>query len=246
MSICVQYKLSSTRLNAVFALKLFAAMRQHLEENAAWRQLKQNYSQLLPLLCQPKKYQPRTKSPSGGRAEVLRRGTSRMDAARGVMGQGGPMYAGPRSNTGTRDVERSETRMQGRVSFAYFSLHGQIKVRRPRGRNTSRQRIRCCAERLCNSRVMLGIAKLNLRAPSHPTLLLLLAPQPFCRHVAHCFGRPIFYPSHKCAIKLEARAASLRQKSANILCISIGRSDRCFCRYRVAVPVETIHPEFSK
>ena len=243
MSICVQYKLSSTRLNAVFALKLFAAMRQHLEENAAWRQLKQNYSQLLPLLCQPKKYQPRTKSPSGGRAEVLRRGTSRMDAARGVMGQGGPMYAGPRSNTGTRDVERSGTRMQGRVSFAYFSLHGQRKVSK---RNTSRQRIRCCAERLCNSRVMLGIAKLNLRAPSHPTLLLLLAPQPFCRHVAHCFGRPIFYPSHKCAIKLEARAASLRQKSANILCISIGRSDRCFCRYRVAVPVETIHPEFSK
>lgn len=86
---------------------------------------------------------------------------------------------------------------------------------------------------------------LNLRSPTHPSLLLL-APQPFCRHVAHCFGRPIFYPSHKRAIKLEARAASFRQKPANILRISIGRSDRCFCRYRIAVPVETIHPEFSK
>ena len=95
---------------------------------------------------QPQKHRPRAKSPSGGRAEVLRRGTSRRDAARGVMGQGWPMYAGPRSNTGAREVERSETRMQGRVSFAYFSLHGQRKVRRPRGRNTKHQRIRWCAE----------------------------------------------------------------------------------------------------
>lgn len=40
--------------------------------------------------------------------EVLRRGTSRMDAARGVMGQGRSMYAGPR--------------MQGRILFGYFLL----------------------------------------------------------------------------------------------------------------------------
>ena len=120
----------------------------------------------------PQKHQPRAKSPSGGRAEVLRRGTSRMDAARGVMGQGWPMYAGPRSSTGGREVERSETRMQGRVSFAYFSLHAQRKVRRPRGRNTKHQRIRWCAERLCNSRVMMGTAMLNLRGPTHPTVLL--------------------------------------------------------------------------
>lgn len=37
-----------------------------------------------------------------------------MDAARGVMDQGRPMYAGPRSNT--------ETRMQGRILFGYFLL----------------------------------------------------------------------------------------------------------------------------
>lgn len=54
--------------------------------------------------------------------EVLRRGTSRMDAARGVMGQGRPMYAGPRSNTGAREVSRSETRMQGRILFGHFLL----------------------------------------------------------------------------------------------------------------------------
>ena len=71
------------------------------------------------------------------------------------------MYAGPRSSAGGREVERSETRMQGRVSFAYFSLHGQRKVRRPRGRNTKYQRIRWGAEHLCNSRVLMGIALLN-------------------------------------------------------------------------------------
>ena len=59
------------------------------------------------LLSQPSKHQPRAKSPSGGRAEVLRRGTSRMDAAttawmqeversrmpepRGLKGQGWPL-----------------------------------------------------------------------------------------------------------------------------------------------------------
>ena len=34
-----------------------------------------------------------------------------MDAARGVMGQGWPMYDGPRNENGMREVERSETRM---------------------------------------------------------------------------------------------------------------------------------------
>ena len=44
------------------------------------------------------------KLPSGGRVEVLRRGVSRMDAARGITGQGWPVYAGPRSGTGRREV----------------------------------------------------------------------------------------------------------------------------------------------
>jgi len=41
----------------------------------------------------------------------------------------------PRNSAGMRAVEQSETRMPGGVSFAYFSLHKQRKVRRPAGRN---------------------------------------------------------------------------------------------------------------
>ena len=71
--------------------------------------------------------------------EVLRRGTSRMDAARGVKGHGRPLYAGPRSGTGRRAVERSETRMPGCVSLLTFFAPGgdpqAKKVRRPEGRN---------------------------------------------------------------------------------------------------------------
>ncbi|SFP42288.1 hypothetical protein SAMN05216601_11145 [Ectopseudomonas composti] len=52
--------------------------------------------------------------------ESLRKGASRMDAARGVKGQGRPLYAGPWSNDGMRGVERSETRMAGQSVFAYF------------------------------------------------------------------------------------------------------------------------------
>ena len=52
--------------------------------------------------------------------EVLRRGTSRMDAARGVKGQGRPLYAGPWNNDGAREVSRSETRMPGARPFGYF------------------------------------------------------------------------------------------------------------------------------
>ena len=59
------------------------------------------------------------------------------------MSRDGPRMAlrdDPRSSTGTRGVSRSETRMPGGVSFAYFSLRRaairkQRKVRRPRGRN---------------------------------------------------------------------------------------------------------------
>ena len=35
--------------------------------------------------------------------ELLCRGVSRMDAARGIRGHGWPLYAGPRSNSGTRE-----------------------------------------------------------------------------------------------------------------------------------------------
>jgi len=43
-----------------------------------------------------------------------------MDAARAAMGQGWPFAAGPRSNDGVREVERSETRMAGHSVFAYL------------------------------------------------------------------------------------------------------------------------------
>ena len=62
------------------------------------------------------------KSPSGGRVEVLRRGTSRMDAARGVKGHGRPLYAGPRSNTGGREPRRRRGRMPGWPSLWLLSL----------------------------------------------------------------------------------------------------------------------------
>ena len=79
---------------------------------------------------------------------------SRQDAEKAPMGHGWPFGACLRSSTGAREVERSETRMPGRVSFAYFALHKQTersgvtaagwpegrvqrvkKVRRPAGRN---------------------------------------------------------------------------------------------------------------
>jgi len=50
---------------------------------------------------------------SAGRMESLRRGASGMDAARAVKGHGWPLRGDPRSSDGMREVERSETRMQG-------------------------------------------------------------------------------------------------------------------------------------
>ena len=55
---------------------------------------------------------------SGGRMESAWRGVRGMDAARGlgvpaIKGHGWPLYAGPRNVEGMREVERSETRMQG-------------------------------------------------------------------------------------------------------------------------------------
>ena len=52
--------------------------------------------------------------------ESLRKGLSGMDAARAAMGQGWPFAAGLWSNDGAREVERSETRMQGARPLGYF------------------------------------------------------------------------------------------------------------------------------
>src|SRR5262245_8239631 len=59
-------------------------------------------------------------APSGGRAESLRRGTSGMDAARGVRGHGWPLTPGPRSDDGGRGVRRSRTRMKGQALLVSF------------------------------------------------------------------------------------------------------------------------------
>ncbi len=58
-------------------------------------------------------------SPSGGRAQALRRGTRGMDAERGTKGQGRPFVTCPRSNAGERVVwsHSDQTRMQGWPSF---------------------------------------------------------------------------------------------------------------------------------
>ncbi len=57
---------------------------------------------------------------SEGRMESAWRGASGMDAARGVKGHGWPLYAGPRCVDGMREVERSETRMEGQDFLVPF------------------------------------------------------------------------------------------------------------------------------
>ena len=62
---------------------------------------------------------------SGGRMESAWRGVSGMDAERGlgvpaIKGHGWPLYAGPRNVDGMREVERSESRMQGQDFLVPF------------------------------------------------------------------------------------------------------------------------------
>ncbi|WJH57236.1 hypothetical protein FE254_14150 [Ectopseudomonas guguanensis] len=52
-------------------------------------------SQTLPTLILRRCRKLATWSPSGGRVEVLRRGTSRMDAAKGLKGHGWPFKPAP-------------------------------------------------------------------------------------------------------------------------------------------------------
>ncbi len=49
-----------------------------------------------------------------------------MDAARGVMGQGWPMYADPRSDDGANEPRRSRGRMAG-VRFFCLLFFAQFK-----------------------------------------------------------------------------------------------------------------------
>ena len=61
-----------------------------------------------------------------------------MDAARAAMGQGRPFAAGPRSDDGVREIERSETRMVGPRPFGSF--WGVCQKELARGGETERPR----------------------------------------------------------------------------------------------------------
>ncbi len=75
---------------------------------------------------------------SVGRTESLWKGASRMDAARGVKGQGRPLDAGPWSNDGVRGVERSETRMSGACFFCLLFFAQAKKSEAPEGAQPTR------------------------------------------------------------------------------------------------------------
>ena len=62
-----------------------------------------------------------------------------MDAAKGVKGQGRPLYAGPWSGDGARRVSRSETRMPGRPSFWLLFLGQARKSDAPEGAQPKRK-----------------------------------------------------------------------------------------------------------
>ena len=73
------------------------------------------------------------KSPSGGRVEMSRRGASRRDAARGITGQGWPVYAGPRSGIGRREPRRRRGRMSGGAFFCLLFFAQTKKSESPGG-----------------------------------------------------------------------------------------------------------------
>ena len=62
-----------------------------------------------------------------------------MDAAKGVKGQGRPLYAGPWSGDGAREVSRSETRMSGCPSFWLLFLGQARKSDAPEGAQPKRK-----------------------------------------------------------------------------------------------------------
>ena len=77
----------------------------------------------------------RTNAPSAGRVESLWKGVSRMDAARGVKGQGWPLYAGPWSNDGAREPDEVGPDARGKT---FCLLLGRLpKVSRRKGGTVS-------------------------------------------------------------------------------------------------------------
>ena len=85
----------------------------------------------LAFLPLPTISQTTRKAPSGGRVESLWKGASRMDAARGVKGQGWPLYAGPWSNDGAREPDEVGPDARGKT---FCLLLGRLpKVSRRKG-----------------------------------------------------------------------------------------------------------------
>ena len=91
------------------------------------------------------------KTPSEGRVEVVRRGVSRKDAARGITGQGWPVYAGPRSGTGRRAPEaKRRAGCRGAFSLVTFSLRVQRESNSPGG---AKQKMASYSENSCTYKV---------------------------------------------------------------------------------------------
>ena len=74
-------------------------------------------------------------SPSEGRAQVLRRGTSRKDAARGLKGHDGPCKPAPGAAPEGGQFRAAKPGCRGGLLFGYFLLARQEKVTRRARRN---------------------------------------------------------------------------------------------------------------
>ena len=87
----------------------------------------------------------------GGREEVLRSGSTGMDAGRGVMGHGWPVTPCLRSRAGAREPERSEGRTMGRGLFGSFWVLQKGTRRKVETIVSVRHRCRICTRRISYS-----------------------------------------------------------------------------------------------
>ncbi len=98
--------------------------------------------------AKPKQHQQSFKrlgasSPSGGRVEVLRRGTRGMDAERGAKGQGRPFVTAPGAAPEGGNPGVAGAGCRARFLFGYFLFRAsKEKVTRPGGRNQVYQHTR--------------------------------------------------------------------------------------------------------
>jgi hypothetical protein len=117
-------------------------IRYRLQRGLWWKMLRSfpPYQALRRLTCfvavaVQKLQTTRTRSPSEGRAQVLRRGTRGMDAERGAMGHGCPFATTPERRRREGSFAKQNPDAGGGLLFGYFFLATQEKVTRPAGRN---------------------------------------------------------------------------------------------------------------